>query len=62
MIKHPNSVRSKHPIQRFTAIGLLAHELMDKHTSESGGYDVLDRIVITSYSIHYTKLYDLPDF
>lgn len=44
MIKHPDSVRSKHPIQRFTAIGPLAHELMDKHTPESGGYDVLDRM------------------
>lgn len=44
MIQHPNSVRSKHPIQRFTAIGKLAHELMDNHTPDSGGYDVLDRM------------------
>ena len=44
MIKHPNSVRSQHPIQRFTAIGPLAHELMDKHTPDSGGYEVLDRM------------------
>ncbi|MCU4162539.1 AAC(3) family N-acetyltransferase [Carboxylicivirga caseinilyticus] len=44
MVKHPKSVRSKHPIQRFTAIGPLAHELMDNHTPESGGYDVLERM------------------
>ncbi|MGQ1889372.1 AAC(3) family N-acetyltransferase [Thermophagus sp. OGC60D27] len=44
MISHPNSVRSKHPIQRFTAIGKLAHELMDRHTPQSGGYDVLERM------------------
>lgn len=44
MIKHPLSVRSKHPIQKFTAIGKLAHELMDSHLPESGGYDVLDRM------------------
>ncbi|MCU4156685.1 AAC(3) family N-acetyltransferase [Carboxylicivirga sp. A043] len=44
MIQHPDSVRSQHPIQRFTAIGPLAHELMNKHTPESGGYDVLDRM------------------
>jgi len=44
MIEHPQMVRSKHPIQRFTAIGKLAHELMDNHTPESGGYDVLERM------------------
>lgn len=44
MIKHPQSVRSYHPIQRFTAIGPLAHELMDKHTFQSGGYDVMARM------------------
>ncbi|SFE87333.1 AAC(3) family N-acetyltransferase [Thermophagus xiamenensis] len=44
MIRHPLMVRSKHPIQRFTAIGKLAHELMDNHTPESGGYDVLERM------------------
>nr|WP_321406542.1 AAC(3) family N-acetyltransferase [uncultured Carboxylicivirga sp.] len=44
MIKHPQSVRSNHPIQRFTAIGPLAHELMKNHTPESGGYEVLDRM------------------
>lgn len=41
MINHPNAVRSKHPIQKFTAIGKLAHLLMDSHTPKSGGYDVL---------------------
>jgi len=44
MIKHPDSVRSQHPIQRFTAIGKLAHELMHNHTPKSGGYDVLNRM------------------
>ena len=44
MIQHPDMVRSKHPIQRFTAIGKLAHELMDNHTPESGAYDVLSRM------------------
>ncbi|MCT4590192.1 MAG: AAC(3) family N-acetyltransferase [Carboxylicivirga sp.] len=45
MIQHPHSVRSKHPIQRFCAIGKLAHDLMDKHTPESGAYDVFSRLV-----------------
>lgn len=44
MIKHPLSVRSQHPIQRFTAIGARAHELMDTHTPESGGYDVMEKL------------------
>lgn len=44
MIQYPGSVRSQHPIQRFTAIGKLANELMDNHTPESGGYDVLERM------------------
>lgn len=44
MIKHPLAVRSKHPIQKFTAIGMLAHDLMDNHLPESGGYEVLDRM------------------
>jgi aminoglycoside N3'-acetyltransferase len=44
MIKHPESVRSKHPIQRFTAIGAMAEKLMLEHTSKSGGYDVLNRM------------------
>jgi len=41
MIKHPKSVRSKHPIQKFSAIGALAEELCNNHTPESGGYDLL---------------------
>lgn len=44
MIQHPKAVRSKHPIQKFTAIGMLAHELMDNHKPQSGGYEVLDRM------------------
>lgn len=44
MIQHPKSVRSNHPIQRFTAIGAMANELMDAHVPQSGGYDVLDKM------------------
>lgn len=41
MIKYPGSVRSTHPIQRFTALGARAKELMENHTPESYAYDVL---------------------
>jgi aminoglycoside N3'-acetyltransferase len=41
MIAHPDSVRSKHPIQKFSAIGKLAEELMNEHTPDKGAYDVL---------------------
>ncbi len=41
MIRHPKSVRSKHPIQKFSAIGKLAKELCYNHTDKSGGYDLL---------------------
>lgn len=43
-IKHPSMVRSRHPIQKFAAIGALAHELMDNHTSFSLAYDVLEKM------------------
>jgi aminoglycoside 3-N-acetyltransferase len=41
MIKHPEMVRSPHPIHKFTAIGRDAGELMLPHTHETGGYDPL---------------------
>ena len=41
MIKHPQGKRSKHPIQKFSAIGFQAEELCNNHTDESGGYDLL---------------------
>jgi aminoglycoside N3'-acetyltransferase len=44
MIRHPRMHRSRHPIQKFVAIGRLAERLMREHTPESGGYDVLLRM------------------
>lgn len=44
MIKHPRGVRSRHPIQKFAAIGALAETLMREHTAASGAYDVLARM------------------
>lgn len=42
MIKHPDMVRSKHPIQKYAGIGTQAKELCDAHTPDSGGYELLD--------------------
>lgn len=44
ILKHPNVIRSSHPIQKFAAIGKLANELMTTHTSESYAYDVLRKM------------------
>lgn len=44
MIKHPQMKRSKHPVQKFAAIGKLAEELCYAHTPESGGYDLLHKM------------------
>ena len=44
MINHKDAVRSKHPIQKFVAIGKLAEELMLNHTKDSYAYDVLKRM------------------
>lgn len=44
MIKHPDSYRSKHPIQKFSAIGAKAKQLCDNHTDNSGGYDLLEEM------------------
>ena len=41
VIRHPRARRSTHPIQMFAAIGHRARELMDAHTPDSYGYDVL---------------------
>ncbi len=41
MIKYPGAIRSTHPIQRFSAVGARAEELMKNHTPESYAYNVL---------------------
>ena len=41
MLYYPNAFCSRHPIQRFVAIGGRAKELMANHTPESYAYDVL---------------------
>lgn len=41
MVRHPRARRSRHPIQKYVAIGPLASELVDNHTAQSGAYDVL---------------------
>ncbi|MCU4176869.1 AAC(3) family N-acetyltransferase [Marinilabiliaceae bacterium N1Y90] len=43
-IKHPNVVRSKHPIQKFAAIGPKAQELVGCHTDKSKGYEVFETL------------------
>lgn len=44
MLQHPDIVRSKHPIQKFAAIGKWAKDLMLNHTPDSYAYDVLRRM------------------
>ncbi|HPE55898.1 MAG TPA: AAC(3) family N-acetyltransferase [Bacteroidales bacterium] len=46
MINHPRMERSKHPIQKFAAIGRLAKELCERHVPGSGGYDLLDEMAM----------------
>ncbi len=41
MITYPGAYRSKHPIQKFAAVGYRAKELMYNHTPDSFAYDVL---------------------
>lgn len=41
MVNHPKSHRSKHPIQKFSAIGAKAEALCNNHTPGKGGYDLL---------------------
>lgn len=41
MIKYPGAIRSTHPIQRFSAVGARAKELMENHTPDSYAYNVL---------------------
>jgi aminoglycoside 3-N-acetyltransferase len=43
MIDHPAMHRSRHPIQKFCAVGRLAADLVDRHTPASPAYDVLRR-------------------
>lgn len=40
VIKHPDCYRSNHPVQKFSAIGLLAEKLLKRHTSDSYAYNV----------------------
>jgi aminoglycoside 3-N-acetyltransferase len=44
VLKHPDMVRSRHPIQKFAGIGKLAKELMLSHTPDSYAYDVLRKM------------------
>ena len=46
MLKHRQVVRSKHPVQKFAAIGKLAKELCENHTDESYAYDILRIIAL----------------
>lgn len=45
MIKHPKAFRSKHPIQKFSAIGAKAEEYCKKHNDKTGGYALLDYMI-----------------
>ncbi len=45
IINYPGSFRSTHPIQKFSAVGKDAEELMNNHTPESYAFDVL-RVLI----------------
>lgn len=45
MIKYKGSFRSKHPIQKFVAIGKLAKKLMSEHDKDAFAYGVLKEIV-----------------
>ena len=45
MVKHPLSYRSKHPIQKFVAIGKHAKELTENHTEKSNGYDLIKDMI-----------------
>jgi aminoglycoside N3'-acetyltransferase len=44
MIRHPQMKRSRHPIQRFVAIGARAKELMTAHTPDKNGYRVMEEL------------------
>ena len=41
MLKYPGVERSRHPVQKFAAIGKLAKEFCENHTDESYAYDIL---------------------
>lgn len=44
MIKHPGMHRSRHPIQRFVAVGAKAQSLMESHTPDSEGYWIMEKL------------------
>lgn len=41
MLKYPGVERSRHPVQKFAAIGKYAKEFCENHTDESYAYDIL---------------------
>jgi aminoglycoside N3'-acetyltransferase len=41
MLKHPEVYRSRHPVQKFAAIGAMAKELTESHNENSYAYDIL---------------------
>jgi aminoglycoside 3-N-acetyltransferase len=41
MLKHPEVCRSRHPVQKFAAIGLKARELTEAHNETSYAYNIL---------------------
>lgn len=45
MIKHKDSYRSKHPIQKFVAIGKMAKEFTQNHTKDSPAYGILREMI-----------------
>lgn len=45
MLKYPNSCRSTHPTNSYVAIGRNAQCLTEKHTEESGAYDLIQEII-----------------
>jgi len=47
MIRHPLAVRSRHPIQKFAAIGRRAEELMGGHSVDDYAYNVLKLLTET---------------
>ena len=46
--------------RRAERLGCRLLEIRQAHLGTDGGLALIKRLVITSYSIHYTKLYDRP--
>ncbi|MDK9700961.1 MAG: AAC(3) family N-acetyltransferase [bacterium] len=45
MVKDPRMYRSRHPLQKFVAIGKDAKELMERHTAQTGAYEVVNWMI-----------------